>query len=284
MSDTDRRVGQLDPNGFNELQFCRGGPMVYNRFDQFVGGSLSKYGEFSVGEQQMFRELVRLGHVVIEAGANIGAHTVDLARLVGAAGAVHAFEPQRIVFQTLCANLALNQLTNVFAYQAALGAECASILVPPMDPSVPSNFGGVSLQGVAAGESVPLVAVDSLDLPACHFIKIDVEGMEVEVLRGATGTIDIHRPVLYVENDREERSEELLTLLFGLDYAVYWHLPLLFNPDNFAGVREDIFPLVRSANVLCVPSETKRAVVDLRRIASTKETWRDVMRGVPKSA
>ena len=105
----------IDPAGFNQLKLCKSGPMLFNKFDIYVGGSLSKYGEFSVGEQELFQRVVRPGQVVVEVGANIGAHTVELARLVGPEGEVHAFEPQRIVFQTLCANLALNQLTNVHA-------------------------------------------------------------------------------------------------------------------------------------------------------------------------
>jgi FkbM family methyltransferase len=268
----------LAANGFNELRMCRGGPMVYNKFDQYVGASFAKYGEFSLGEQVLFGQLVRPGAVVVEAGANIGGHTVELARLAGPHGAVHAFEPQRIVFQTLCANLALNQCDNVFAYQSAVGAECGTALVPPMEPTVRANFGGVALAGVTAGESVPLVAIDSIDLPTCQFLKVDVEGMETEVLRGATGTIDVHRPILYVENDREDKSAELLTQVFDLGYDVYWHVPLLFNATNFDDETEDIFPLIRSANILCMPAESRREVVGLQRVASAKETWRDAMR------
>ncbi len=101
--------------GFNELAMCRRGPMLFNRFDRYVGGSLARYGEFSPGELAAFRQIVPEGGVVVEVGANIGAHTVALPRLVGAAGVVVAFEPPRIAFQALCANLALNQCANVHA-------------------------------------------------------------------------------------------------------------------------------------------------------------------------
>ena len=66
------------------------------------------------------------------------------------------------------------------------------------------------------GETVPLITLDSLDLPACHFLKVDVEGMEVEVLKGSGQLIETHRPIMYLENDRVERSEELLTMLRGV--------------------------------------------------------------------
>jgi FkbM family methyltransferase len=264
---------KLDPAGFNELRMCRTGPMLYNKYDIYMGGSLQKYGEFSIGEQEIFAQLVQPGALVVEVGANIGAHTVELARLAGRDGEVHAFEPQRIVFQALCANLALNQCANVFAMQAAVGEKAGTITVPPLDPAVRTNFGGVSLQGVTFGESVPLVTLDSLDLPACQFLKVDVEGMEVEVLKGSEQLIETHRPIMYLENDRVERSEELLGIVERLKYNAYWHFPRVYNPDNFFGDAENVFGNTASINILCVPTETKMAVAGLRQVLSVHEKW-----------
>ena len=148
-----RDVPILPPDNFNALAICRHGPMLYNRNDQYVGASIRKYGEFSPGESWIFRTVLAPGAVVVEVGANIGAHTVELSRLVAPGGVVHAFEPQRIVFQTMCANLALNGCVNVFAHQAAVGAVAGEILVPFLPPRRPNNFGGLSLQGATQGES-----------------------------------------------------------------------------------------------------------------------------------
>lgn len=273
MNDKRNRPIELDPAGFNELKMCRSGPMLYNRNDVYMGGSLQKYGEFSVGEQAVFQQVVNRGALVVEVGANIGAHTVELARMAGRDGEVHAFEPQRIVFQALCANLALNNCANVFARQAAVGEHAGTLSVPPLDPTVRYNFGGVSLQGVTFGEAVPLVTLDSFDLPACQLLKVDVEGMEVEVLKGAVQLIDTHRPFMYLENDRVERSEELLGMIEKLSYHAYWHFPRVFNPDNYFGDAENIFGDIASVNVFCVPKETKMAVEGLRQVLSVRETW-----------
>jgi len=263
----------LDPNGFNEIRMCRTGPMLYNKNDIYAGGALRKYGEFSWLERELFEQIVHPGQVVVEAGANIGAHTVGLSKMVGPSGVVLAFEPLRIVFQTLCANLALNQCANVGAFHEALGASDGEILAPAPNPALRKNFGGFTLRGVSHGDKVRLRRLDSLDLAACHFLKIDVEGMEAEVLAGARNTILNCRPTLYLENDRPERSKELIELVFSLRYDVFWHLPPLFNPDNFAGDAENIFPGIASINMLCTPSEAKVSIEGARRVTSSDDTW-----------
>jgi FkbM family methyltransferase len=274
MADETKRAVQLDPEGFNELRMCRTGPLLYNRFDTYVGGSLKKYAEFSEREQELFRQLVLPGALVVEAGANIGAHTVVFSKLVGPSGQVHAFEPVRLVFQALCANLALNQCTNVFAHQCAASSAPGTLYVPPLAIDRRGNFGGTSLLDKSDGDPVAAVAIDSLDLPACNFLKADVEGMEIDVIRGAQRTIEMYRPLLYIENDRQASSQSLLELIFSLDYRIYWHLASLFNPDNFAGDNEDIFPGIVSVNVFCIPSESKLAVEGMPRVESPSETWK----------
>src|SRR5262245_11408475 len=106
---------------FNHLSMCRYGAMLYNINDWPVGQSLDAYGGYGVGELHLFLQLICAGDTVVEVGANIGAHTVFLSRMVGETGKVYAFEPQRIVFQTLCANVALNSLTNVHCFHSAVG-------------------------------------------------------------------------------------------------------------------------------------------------------------------
>jgi len=267
----------LDVTGFNEVRMCREGPMVYNRNDRFVGRSLARYGEYSHDETVLFEQVVKPGWVVVEAGANIGTHTVALSRLAGASGQVHAFEPQRLVFQTLCANLALNHCTNVYAHQAGVGRERGTLVVPALDPRLAANFGGVALRKAEGGDVVDVLAIDDLALPMCHFIKVDVEGMELDVLRGAAATIAAFRPVLYLENDRAEGSRPLFEALFALGYDAWWHLPPLFNAYNWFGESEDLFPNVVSANVLCLPREAKARIDGLAAVRSADDRWNDAV-------
>lgn len=259
---------------FNLVAQTRHGSMVYNLNDHYVGRSIAAYGEFSEGEMTIFRQIVSSGDVIIEAGANIGAHTVALSHLVGNAGGVIAFEPQRIVFQTLCANLALNQCINVIALQKGVSDQAAVMLAPSPDPCRENNFGGLALSESGKGEPVEVVAIDSLRLERCNLIKADVEGMEAHVIRGARETIRRFRPRLYLENDREEKSPQLIELLLSMNYRLWWHTPPLFNPENFARNPVNVFGGTVSINLLCQPKESALAVTGLIEVTSPHDTWR----------
>jgi FkbM family methyltransferase len=270
------RAAMTEITGCNELAQCRCGSMLFNRNDTYIGASLRKYGEFSSEETALFRIIVQPGRTVLDIGANVGAHTVELSRLVGPAGVVHAFEPQRLIFQLLCANLALNNCTNVFTRQAAVGAACGTIPVPSPDPARRCNYGGLSLLDQTAGEAVPSLTIDSLDLNDCQFIKIDIEGMETEALRGAAATIARFRPMLYVENDRQARSAELIGLLQQYSYRLYWHLPPLYNANNFRADADNIFGDKVSVNMIGIPAEVPQSLSNLREVTGPTDhvvTW-----------
>jgi len=255
------------------LKRCRHGWMLYNVHDMYVGRSFDLYGEFSEMEVQAFSQLIPRGGVALDVGANIGAHTVPMARMVGDSGMVVAFEPQRILHQMLCANLALNALPNVWSFWAGAGPENGTLRVPPLDYNATNNFGGISLSTGDEGEIVRILPLDSLVLTACHFIKTDVEGMEREVIAGAQTLIAKWRPLLYVENDRHEKSAALIAALLALDYRLYWHLSPLFHAGNFFGAAENVFGNIMSINMLCIPRERNFPVQGLREITAAEQTY-----------
>lgn len=261
--------------GFNCLNHSRHGWMLYNKNDMYIGKSFDRYGEFSEGEVAIFERILRPGDSVVEAGANIGAHTIALANLVGPNGRVVAFEPQRLVFQTLCANVALNSLANVDCRCAALGAEPGEIVVPCLSPNQETNFGGLGLGAYAKGERVPVTTLDSLAITACRLLKIDVEGMEESVLRGAGTLISECQPILYIENDREDRSASLIEHLLGLDYRLYWHLPPMFNEANYFANQENVFGRIVSVNMLCIPRDESFDVDGLTEITNPTSNWKN---------
>lgn len=250
----------------------RYGKIMFPRLDEYIGRSLMLYGEYSEEEAAFFDSFIAPGDTVVEVGANLGAHTVHLAQLAGPTGRVYAFEPQRLMFQLLCGNMAINSITNVHCLQKCVGDAPGKMRVPVLDPAVAHNWGGLSLLDVTEGEEVPRITLDSLHLTRCDFLKIDVEGMEPHVLRGATHLLETFHPVVYTEALPDMPSIRVqFEILRQLGYRIYHHCPLLFNPDNYRGCKDDVFTrlvpgpdgtpvphLIASFNWVCVhPARTQ---------------------------
>jgi FkbM family methyltransferase len=205
---------------------------------------------------------------VLDIGANLGAFSIPVARRVAAHGAhVYAFEAQRIIFQQLCGNVFLNRVGNCFAYNVAVGASDGMMRLPKIDYLRSENIGSVSLlpeiQDVTRVsysrtefEEVELKALDSFRFKGrCSFIKIDVEGFESEVLKGALRLIETNDfpPVLFEEwrkgkftgaagKSVERRQEETRSLLSGLGYN-FLHLGtdiLAQHPKSLAQVHVEM--------------------------------------------
>lgn len=254
------KTSRLDLPGFHKLVVGRDGIFLANQNDIYVGGALIKYGEFSQLEMATFEKFLGLpDFIFVEVGANIGAHTVGLARKVKR---LVAFEPQPQVFYNLCANVALNSLQNVDCYMVGIGAREDVMYLPKVDHNLANNFGGVSLLKDKHEIEIPVRTLDSYHL-APHFIKIDVEGMEKEVLLGARETITRHKPVMYIENDRKDKSIELIEYLWSINYKLYWDMPNLFNPHNFFMNPENYAPDTVSVNMICLPDRLDHSTFDL---------------------
>ncbi len=166
-------------------------------------------GGFELRTLRLYRSLVRPGDTVLDIGANIGAHTLPLAQLVGPSGRVVAFEPTQFAFTKLQRNLALNPelATRVTLRQVAL-MESSSARVPehiysswPLDrqESLHAVHGG-QLQDTngAAAHTLDLV-VEASGITRVDFVKLDVDGHEPQVLAGALGTLRRFKPKILIE-------------------------------------------------------------------------------------
>ena len=255
-----RKIIQL--GGHQRLIEGKHGFFVYNLHDHYVGRALELYGEYSEDEMALFSALVSVGGDVIEVGANIGAHTVPLAKVVQDA-MLHAFEPQPVVFQNLCANLSINCCENVLAWPFAVGGAPGRLSVPNVNYADHGNFGAVSLMQEGDGFEVSVITLDDYarNLESVCLLKVDVEGMEREVILGARETIKRLRPVLYVENDRVGKSKALIEVCWEMGYRLYWHTPMLYNPENYFHNTDNIYKNIAAFNMLCIPDE---AAIEIR--------------------
>lgn len=227
----------------------RHGVMAYNINDAFIGRSLDFYGEWCMGE---FENLDYANKVVVDVGANIGTHTLEFAKK---AKHVYSFEPQKQNYDMLVTNVTLNALTNVWHYREALSNEVGWAQVGKYDPSTVGNFGACEInESGPAAQCCPLDTISDFMFPP-DLIKIDVEGHEYEVLQGAKETIAKHRPVLYVECDREDQKDRVIALIESYGYEWQWDMPWLFNPANFFAQSKNIFSGIWSEMLLCHPKE-----------------------------
>ncbi|BBX45736.1 hypothetical protein GCM10009641_71490 [Mycobacterium cookii] len=256
------------------LKDCRWGRFLLVRGDM-ISTYADVYGEWCELEVSLYRRLLKTDSVVVEVGANLGLHTVPLAK-IAASGRVICFEPQRLIFNVLCGNLALNNLTNVDAYRVVVGERRETITIEATDYTVPWNYGAFSVAAGFSGEShfpgrltsestevavldefAATAALERLDL-----LKVDAEGFELAVLRGAGQLIARTRPTLFVENNNPASGDELIRHIRGLGYDCYWYCTARFQPDNYNGVERSSQvvgngvawnPAGTDANMVCFP-------------------------------
>ena len=216
------------------------GQMIVNRHDINQTNALFKTGR-SIDHveiallSQILGGLAGLGGELtfLDVGANFGTFSLALAPLVGPGGKVHAFEPQRILFNMLAGTMALNSLTNVHCHHVAVGDRVGEIEVPQFNYHQPLNFGSIEFgpsqrerltqergNDPARFETVALTTLDRFAFPRVDLLKIDAEGMEHQVLTGAAATIERCRPVMFVEHTKAG-TEALRHRLQCLNYQVH---------------------------------------------------------------
>jgi FkbM family methyltransferase len=212
-----------------------------------VSRSLAQYGEWIEQELDLLSEIVADDSHVLEFGSEFGAHALWFARAVGERGQVHVVEPSRMVMQQLCANVALNGLSNVHPHRLWLGRSATHAEL------------GTLLHDIDATEGRERVAVrtlDDLDLDALHLIKINYAGEMSTVLDGAGATMRRHRPHLYFRMGERDAAEEEVRRVKDLGYRCWSHLPYLYSRSNQVGNAANIFPGRVHQNVIATPQES----------------------------
>ena len=238
------------------------GSMIVNRFDYNISTTGTPYGvgynlfetsAFDPQEINMILQILLLqkqlrgdGVVMIDGGANIGVHALAAGRLMQGWGSVISFEAQERIFYALAGNVAINNLFNVQVKWNALSDSHTTINIPVPNYLEPSSFGSLEMQYSAKSENigqtidmsktqpVQAITIDSLQCNRVDFIKLDVEGMEEQVLSGAAGTINNCKPVLHIEKLKSN----------GVGLSVFL--------DTFGYVMHDL-----GANILCIHKDDK---------------------------
>jgi FkbM family methyltransferase len=253
---------------------ARYGAMEIIESDSIVSASLRIYGEWAQNELELLARFIAPGACVLDVGAFIGTHTLAFARMTGDTGRVYAFEPRREIFAYLQRNIEANGLGQVTACNVALGMQPAELEMDRLDLEHADNFGGLSLPspGEAGGQAryfVSVVTLDAQNLPKVDVVKLDVEGMEGEVLAGARGVITRDRPVVFAECNALDGGASLLEFARANGYRVFGSVSAAYNAANFNAVAENIFGAAKELGLVLIPAErltTYQTVVEQARL------------------
>lgn len=154
----------------------------------------------------------RDGEHILDIGANIGSHTVAFSKM-GPNQFISAFEPQKHIFDTLDFNVSNNALSNVKTYGCALSDAPGQLQFPKYNVDEINNQGGMSLSSENEGETVDLKVLDTVmndeNVSRVCVVKIDVEGHEKRVFKGADKILTVDKPVIFLEDHTGENVEFL---------------------------------------------------------------------------
>jgi FkbM family methyltransferase len=234
----------------------RGGAIFQLDLAQGIDFAIYLGDIFERNTKKALRNLVAAGGIVLDIGANIGAHTLHLAKLVGPAGRVLAFEPTDFAFRKLQRNIELNPplAGRITAYNCFLAAKDGDPLPQSIYSSWPlvseselhtKHLGRAMPTRSASTRSVDSVLEEAGD-PSVQLVKLDVDGFECEILRGAAKLLSVQKPVFvmelapYVLEERGASLAELLSLLTSNGYRLYDERTLQPLPSDDAQLQASI--------------------------------------------
>jgi FkbM family methyltransferase len=197
-----------------------------------ITDQLHDYGAHQRSDLAFLLSLLRPGDTAIDVGAHIGTYTVPIAQTVGSAGRVLAIEPVEEHYVLLERNLERNHLTDrVLTFHALAGGEAKFYLGAQAGNSGSARFAG---KGGARKVQFPGVRVDDIAPSGVALMKVDVEGMEADVLRSARQLLHRDRPIVVFETGTGSDIREVTSEFAGLDYS------FLVNLHQRSG-HEDVF-------------------------------------------
>jgi|WetSurMetagenome_2_1015567.scaffolds.fasta_scaffold85038_2 FkbM family methyltransferase len=224
--------------GLSKLAIVKRGGIWWS-LDLSEGIDFSIYllGGFEPKTLKLYSKIVKPGDIVLDIGANVGAHTLPLARLVGDDGKVIAFEPTRYAIGKLSANIELNkelsdrisvnQIMLVSNEGETLESEIYSSW-PLFEPS--KNVHHQHLGKLKETKGAVAVTLDQIvrqmHINTIDFIKLDVDGHEYSILKGGKETLKAFTPIIlmefapYLYDPLSGQFEAMLHLLSQLNYII----------------------------------------------------------------
>lgn len=200
----------------------RGTFVIETETDKKMAQLFARYKHPQEDELVILEKFLDKDSVFLDVGANIGTITVPMAKI---SKEVLAFEPVAENLALLEENLKLNNVSNVTVFPIALGSEHGSVQLEAQDAA---DAGTYSIRGEG---DIPLVPLDSIPCSPT-LIKMDVEGYEIDVLKGARETIKKHRPVIFFEINLKETRKRHDWWLTAVESEIKSHGYSIYLPTE----------------------------------------------------
>ena len=202
--------------------------LLIDDFSDHIERSIYYLGTYEAGTISVLKKFLHLGDVFLDVGAHIGLFSCIVARLVGDSGIVYAVEPNAEAYDKLRENIRVNKLQNVCALNVALGAEEGEARIfSDKDKSTASLICPENIR-LGKQDQIHVTTVDKLiengTICVPTFMKVDVEGFELEVLKGARNLLSSSKaPMLCVEYEQQRgNTYEIYKFLESMnDYSFY---------------------------------------------------------------
>lgn len=214
-----------------QIRKCRHGNFVVDYDDTVQCYSLDCYGEYLEKEIDFVLPYLNKSSVVVDIGAGVGYFAVALANKVKK---VIAFEPEKRSFKLLKENISVNKTKNIIPFQKAITTFKGMVAIPELTGRC--DFGKISLEEVCPrGPIVEMETVDTLNFPVLllnskiDLIKIDVNGMEIDVLEGSYETLEKYKPYLLIKS----QDENIAHWLEENDYTYKTFSCPYYTDDNY---------------------------------------------------
>jgi len=212
------------------------GILILNKNDRGVCGDVQRTGYFERDQINLLKNiieklLVKKQHIVFyDVGANIGTHTLAIANTFQDKVSIRSFEAQRQIFYQLCGMVSLNGLRNVSCHNYAIGDDEECLFIDAMLPDYDAyqNFGGFELLPIDKSDNMDMIKnhQERVDIyPLSYFnehvdiIKMDIEGMEEQALKGSEDWIDCYKPVFMVEQHKSN-ADNIIAFFEDMGYSV----------------------------------------------------------------
>lgn len=196
--------------------------------------SLNNYNDwllfFGINNQhkENIYQKIKNGDVVLDVGSNIGEVLLNMAK-VNPDGRIYGFEPVKSTFDKLQKNVSLNSFSNIYLNQLAVSDTNETVYYQAKE----GHSGGTMMSKESKINSPNFIEAMTLDnfaelnlIEKIDFIKVDIEGFEMNFIKGALQTLKKHKPSIFIEVDHDKlirqnsSPEELLSILKSIGYKV----------------------------------------------------------------